>query len=199
MTLSTRTNERPCTVCERLYTVQSIGQRVCSPVCAGKSVKLAKKAERESIRARKDAIKTLPQLKALAQKAFNRFIRSRDYYKPCISCGSAPGRPVLGGAADAGHYRSVGSAPHLRFDEKNCHSQCKYCNRHLAGNHVAYRAGLLMRIGERHLDLLEADQCLRKYSREGLIELARHYNAEARILESHNAKSFCMQMVEVAL
>jgi hypothetical protein len=84
---------------------------------------------------------------------------------------------------DAGHYRSVGSAPHLRFDEKNCHAQKKYCNNYLAGNHVAYRAGLIQRIGLREVELLEADQCIRKYTREGLIELAKHYNAAARTLK----------------
>ena len=84
---------------------------------------------------------------------------------------------------DAGHYRSVGSAPHTRFVEDNCHGQCKHCNQHLAGNHVAYRQGLVQRIGLRAVELIEADNTLRKYTREGLIELARHYRAEARKLQ----------------
>jgi hypothetical protein len=64
--------------------------------------------------------------------------------------------------------------------EDNAMGQCKSCNRHLAGNHVAYRAGLIQRIGLRAVELIESDQTLRKYTREGLIELARHYRSEAR-------------------
>jgi hypothetical protein len=70
----------------------------------------------------------------------------------------------------------------MRFVEDNAHGQCKHCNRHLAGNHVAYRAGLIERIGLYRVEQIEADQTLRKYSKEGLIELARYYNAEAKRL-----------------
>ena len=72
----------------------------------------------------------------------------------------------------------------MRLVEDNAHGQCKYCNRHLAGNHVAYRAGLIARIGLRSVELIESDQTLRKYSKEGLLEVARHYNAEARKLKA---------------
>ena len=70
----------------------------------------------------------------------------------------------------------------MRFVEDNVHGQCKHCNNWLGGNVVEYRKRLLERIGERQLDLLESDSTLRKYTKEGLIEIARHYNAEARRL-----------------
>jgi hypothetical protein len=70
----------------------------------------------------------------------------------------------------------------MRFVEDNVYGQCKHCNNWLAGNHVQYRLRLLERIGEKQLDLLESDSVLRKYSREGLIEIARQYNAMARQL-----------------
>ena len=130
--------------------------------------------------AKLDALRKKPQLVALAQKAFNSFIRSRDAGKPCISCGTPLPHEAVGGAFDCGHYRSVGSAVHMRFVEDNAHGQCKHCNRHLAGNHVAYRIGLVERIGQHNVDFIERDQTLRKYTHEGLIELARHYNAEAK-------------------
>jgi hypothetical protein len=75
----------------------------------------------------------------------------------------------------------------MRFVEDNAPGQCKHCNMHLAGNHVAYRAGLIERIGQRSVDLIESDNALRKYSREGLEEIARHYNAEARRLKKEAA------------
>jgi hypothetical protein len=71
----------------------------------------------------------------------------------------------------------------MRFVEDNAHGQCKHCNSHLAGNHVAYRQGLIQRIGLHAVERIEADNTTRKYSKEGLIELARHYNAEARRLK----------------
>jgi hypothetical protein len=113
-----------------------------------------------------------------AQTAFNGFIRARDSGKPCISCG----RPLSDqpNTYDAGHYRSVGSAPHMRFVEDNAHGQCKKCNMYMSGNHTEYRKGLIERIGVRSVELIEADNTLRKYTREALIELAKHYREQKR-------------------
>ena len=129
-------------------------------------------------------MQTRPQLLRKAQTAFNAYIRARDKGKPCISCD----KPLDGGANtfDAGHYRSVGSAPHMRFVEDNCHGQCKHCNNWLAGNHVEYRKRLLERIGERQLELLESDNTLRKWTKEGLEEIAKHYREETRRLEKES-------------
>ncbi|WP_287278852.1 recombination protein NinG, partial [Ralstonia sp.] len=112
------------------------------------------------------------------QQAFNSYIRARDAGKPCISCG----RPLSTqpNTYDCGHYRSIGSAPHMRFAEDNAHGQCKHCNNHLSGNHVAYRQGLIERLGLRAVELIEADKTLRKYTHAGLVELARQYREKAR-------------------
>lgn len=181
------TKHKACPVCRDLFTPSLPLQKVCSPICAmthtrSQKAKQAERLEREdrkATRAKLDAMRTKPQLVKLAQTAFNSFIRARDAGKTCICCGKPLPKDGIGGAYDAGHYRSVGSAPHLRFDEKNCHAQLKHCNQYLAGNHVNYRKGLIDRIGLREVELLEADQTLRKYTREGLIEIARHYRAEA--------------------
>ena len=167
-------------------------QVACCPACAvemgrAKTVKAQAKAaadDRKLTREKLDALRTHPQLTALAQCAFNAFIRARDAGKPCISCGTPLAATALGGAFDAGHYRSIGSAPHMRFVEDNVHGQCKHCNRYLSGNHVAYRSGLIQRIGVRSVELIEADQTLRKYTKQALVEIARHYNAEARKLKA---------------
>ena len=180
---------KTCPCCKSAFTPVRALQKVCGRMCAleytrQKNAKKAAKAaadERKATRVKLDALRTQPQLKALAQKAFNTFIRVRDSGKPCISCNA----PDTGSAnsRDAGHYRSLGSAPHLRFDENNCHAQCKHCNQYLAGNVVEYRKGQIERIGLRALELLEADQTLRKYTKEGLQEITRYYNAEAKRLK----------------
>lgn len=160
-------------------------QKVCGPACAMKIARKAvEKADRKETKLKLDAMQTRPQLLRKAQTAFNAYIRARDKGKPCISCD----KPLDGGANtfDAGHYRSVGSAPHMRFVEDNCHGQCKHCNNWLAGNHVEYRKRLLERIGEHQLGLLESDNTLRKYTKEGLEEIAKHYREEARRLEKES-------------
>jgi hypothetical protein len=187
------TKPAKCKVCKCAYTKTRPLQTVCSPPCA---LTLARKAtdkaqakeqakDRKETRQKLDAMQTKPQLTKKAQTAFNSFIRARDAGKPCICCGKPLGSEP--NTFDAGHYRSVGSAPHMRFVEDNVHGQTKYCNNHLGGNHVAYRRGLIERIGLARVEQIEADNTVRKYSKEGLIELARHYRAETnRILKENN-------------
>jgi hypothetical protein len=180
---------RKCKVCKTPFTPVRPMQSVCCPACAmvlarnvtEKALAKAQAADRKATREKLDAMRTKPQLVKLAQTAFNSFVRARDADKPCLSCGKPPSTQA--NSTDCGHYRSVGSAPHMRFVEDNAAGQCKHCNQHLAGNHVAYRQGLIQRIGQRAVDLIEADNTTRKYTREALIELARHYNAEARRLK----------------
>ena len=118
-----------------------------------------------------------------AQAAFNKYIRLRDAGKPCICCGGNLTSDAIGGGFDAGHYRSVGSAPHLRFDERNVHGQRKQCNRYGAGRAVDYRIGLIGRIGIDQVESLEADQTPRKLTVEDLRQIRDAYRAKARELE----------------
>jgi hypothetical protein len=183
---------RKCKHCKTPFTPTRPLQNWCSVECAVKLAEqaLTKKKAKDQAKDRKetkeklDAMRTKPQLVKAAQIAFNGFIRARDRAQPCISCGKPPSQQA--NSTDAGHYRSVGSAPHMRFLEENCHGQCKHCNQHLSGNHVAYRAGLIERIGLAAVERIEADQTVRKYTKEGLIELARHYNAETRKLKKEH-------------
>lgn len=137
-----------------------------------------KKADNKRTKEKLDAMNGKPELTKKAQAAFNFFIRARDVDMPCISCG----RPLGPGpnTFDAGHYRSIGSAVHMRFCEDNAHGQCKRCNRYLGGNHVEYRRGLVARLGLERVVLIEADNVTRKYTHDGLREIARQYRAKAR-------------------
>ena len=148
-----------------------------------KKARAAAKVERASIRARKEAIKTLPMLKAEAQQAFNAYIRARDADKPCICCGLPLSAGDVGGAFDCGHYRSVGSAQHLRYDERNAHGQRKQCNRWGAGRAVDYRIGLVARIGLEAVEALESDNAPRKWLREELIYIRDRYRAKLKELK----------------
>jgi hypothetical protein len=183
---------RKCKVCKTPFTPVRPMQSVCTPACAivlarnvtEKGLAKAQAADRKATREKLDAMRTKPQLVAAAQKSFNAFVRARDAGKPCISCDKP--QSTESNQTDASHYRSVGSAPHMRFVEENCHASCKHCNQFLAGNHVEYRPRLIARIGLHAVERIESDQTVRKYTKEGLIELARHYNAEARRLKKQN-------------
>ncbi len=141
------------------------------------------KAKRKEIRQAKERIKTRSDWMKEAQQAFNAYIRARDDGKPCISCGAAYVDNVRGGRIDAGHYRSIGSCPELRFEPDNCHAQCVTCNRYLSGNAVDYRLGLINRIGLERVERLERQHDPKKYTIDDLKEIRDKYRAMKRELE----------------
>lgn len=115
-----------------------------------KAAEKQRKADRKVLKAKVDGSDRRKQLKD-AQAAFNAFIRLRDKDMPCISCGR-----THKGQIHAGHYRSVGAAPHLRFNQFNVWRQCAPCNTYLSGNLIEYRIRLVRRIGVEKLEWLEA-------------------------------------------
>lgn len=175
---------KPCEVCQNLFVPDRMGQVVCRPACAMKKVRQEKVEERAKVRTRKEAIKTIPELIKEAQREFNGYIRARDQDQPCICCGRPLGDGDVGGAFDAGHYRSTGSASHLRFNEHNCHAQRKQCNRYGAGRAVDYRIGLIGRIGLEAVEALEAQNVPHKWTREELIAIRDTYKKKLKELKA---------------
>lgn len=183
MAMDATPKPRPCEFCKSLFTPSRMGQRVCGPRCAMKSVRESKMRERAQVRARRAALETIPELIKKAQKEFNAFIRERDKHQPCICCGRLLGEGDVGGAYDCGHYRSTGSAAHLRFDERNAHAQRKYCNRWGAGRPVDYRIGLIARIGREAVEALEADCGVRKWQADELRAIRAEYRDKLKQLK----------------
>lgn len=176
-------HSKACEVCHRPFVVQRMGQRVCGMKCARKVPKVAKAKEKQELKARKQALETIPELIRAAQREFNAYIRERDKDKPCVCCGRPLGAGDVGGAFDCGHYRSTGSAPHLRFHEDNAHGQTKACNRYGAGRAVDYRIGLIARIGREAVEALEADNRVHKWTREELRTIRDTYRSKLRELK----------------
>lgn len=187
--------EKTCPICSVKFTPLRPIQKVCGASCAIKRAiilrdkkraqaeRMQQQAERKVIKLRKDAIKTRSEWMKEAQVAFNRFIRERDQGKPCICCGRQLASGDVGGEFDCGHYRSVGSAPHLRFDERNAHGQRKQCNRWGAGRAVDYRLGLIARLGADVVAELEADNEPRKYSIDDLKKIISTYKLKLKDLK----------------
>lgn len=167
---------KTCPICEEEYLPWSSTQKTCQSInCARAFVAQANilKAEREQrkqdklsrddLRARREKLKTASDWNKEAQAAVNRYIFWRDYGNPCISCGKPLNYGVRGGAVDASHYRSRGSARHLRFNVFNIHSGCVRCNRELSGNLIPYRINLIEKIGLWRVERLEHDNSIRKF------------------------------------
>ncbi|WP_110970855.1 recombination protein NinG [Pseudomonas huaxiensis] len=168
-------------------------QVVCSTKCAldhapaneQKARKAIDQRERREIKVRKEKLKSRSEHLREAQALFNEFIRLRDAQQPCISCDSLPSDHdlITGSRWDAGHYRSVGACPELRFEPLNVHRQCVKCNRNLSGNAVEYRIRLVKRIGAAQVAFLEGPHQARKYTIDELKAIKAEYRAKIKALK----------------
>src|SRR3546814_2170550 len=134
----------------------------------------------------------------MEQSEFNELCLNREGGKPCICCGKPlTGGERTGGGYDTGHYRSTGSAPHLRFIEDNCHAQRKQCNQWGAGRAVDYRIGLIARIGLARVEAIEADQTPRKHTIDELKALtakrSEEHTSELQSLMRISYAGFCLK------
>lgn len=172
------TKAHKCKVCDEKYQKFSSTQQACSPKCALELVERKKQREfNKETRRLKEKIKSRSDWLSLAQIEFNKYIRLRDADQPCISCNDNIGDKFTGGSYDAGHYRSRGASPELRFHEDNCFKQCKKCNRQYSGNVANMRIGILKRIGQERLDIIEGSHPVRKYTIEEAKEIRAYYRA----------------------
>lgn len=177
---------KKCRVCRETFTPRKALQIVCGPSCAllhakqkgEKERKALDKIERKAIREAKEKIKPRAAYMKEAQSVFNSWVRARDADQPCISCGRHHQ-----GKYDAGHYRSVGSNPALRFEPLNCHRQCVPCNQHKSGNAIEYRIGLVARIGAEAVAWLEGRHEAKRYTIDDLKAIKAQYRAMTRKLQ----------------
>ncbi len=180
--------KKKCKSCGLVFQPLRQLQATCSSPCAiihGRETQ--RKKEAKAHREKKAQLKTIPQLKREAQQACNAYVRYRDKDLPCICCGLPLTNNFtdgIGGLYDAGHYRSVGSAPHLRFDERNIHAQRKSCNQWGSGRAVDYRLGLIARFDVQYVEAIEADQTPKKYTRDDLIAIKKYYQAKLKALKA---------------
>lgn len=186
--------KKKCRICKEVFQTQRSTQIACSLPCAIEHAeRQAAKKKAKQLKARKEGLLTKSDWENKLQPVFNAYIRERDYHEACICCGRFPLHvPLTGGRWDAGHYRSVGSAPHLRFDERNCHKQLKQCNRDKSGNAVDYRLGLIKKIGLEAVEAIEADQAPKHYSIDDLKAMLKHYRAETRRLKKERLENEAM-------
>ena len=175
-----------CKMCKTTFKpTYSTLQSVCSPKCdiEYSSIQLKKENEKKwkiEKKERKEKLLTTSDWLQLLQQVFNAFIRERDYKLPCISCGTTANVQY-----HAGHFYTVGAYPNLRIDEDNVHKQCgNNCNRKLHGNVLAYREGLIERIGEERFNALESrKQQELKLTLPEIQQLISHYRMKTKELK----------------
>lgn len=180
--------QKKCRVCRTSFEPRNSLHIVCSPKCAAAYAEKQRKAreaklatlDRQQHRERKEKLKTLADYKREAQAAVNAYVRLRDAHLGCVSCDKPA---TWQGQWHASHLRSVGSAPHLRFDLRNIHKACSICNNWLSGNLLNFRAELVRRIGLEAVEALEADQEPRHYTVDQLKQIAKEYRAKTRELK----------------
>lgn len=120
---------------------------------------------------------------AKLDKVFSEYIRLRDTmpngYFRCISCGKI--KPYS--QADCGHFYSRRHM-NTRFDEDNCHAECKFCNRFSADHLIGYRENLIRKIGTKRFELLEwkANQ-IKHWSDFELKQLIKYYTVLVKKLK----------------
>lgn len=173
--------------CGREYIPDRPFQIACDMRCALALVpiQLAKQQKKDGIkerakqRAARAKIKSRGDYLREAQQAFNAWVRERDHALPCVSCGRHHD-----GQYHAGHYRTVGAHPELRFDPLNVHKQCAPCNNHKSGDIVNYRIELVRRIGAEAVARLEGQHEPKRYSIDDLIELRAHYRDLTKKLQA---------------
>lgn len=179
---------KSCVVCERVFVPERMGQVVCRGSCGIKKARAereaAEKAERESVKRRKEAIKPRAKWLAECQAIVNRYVRLRALARGegCYTCGATP-QQKFGGTYDAGHFRSVGSAPHLRYWMPQIKLQCIPCNRHKGGMPMAFRQHLVRDHGEDWVTRLEAMQHVAKFDVDYLKRLKAVITKKVRRLE----------------
>lgn len=183
---------KTCRCCGGKFRPSLSTQKACSVKCAldlakqPEGQKVGRKAiadrERREIQVRKQKLKTRADYVREMQVVFNQWVRLRDADLPCISCGRHHE-----GQYHAGHYRTVGANPELRFEPLNVHKQCAPCNNHKSGDIVNYRINLVHRVGAEAVAFLEGPHEARRYTIEDLKALKAEYKAKIKELKGEAA------------
>jgi hypothetical protein len=179
-----------CRQCKEEFVPWNSTQVCCDYQCAIEYIKdknernlqrditKAKQVERREIRKRKEKLKSKSDWLKEAQNACNAYIRERDKGLPCISCGNTRDVKYC-----AGHYKTRGGHPELRFHPFNIHRQCDWnCNLNLSGNISNYRPALIEKIGLKNVEWLEGEHEPQNWSIDDIKEIKKYYKEQLKLL-----------------
>ena len=188
--------EKTCKQCQERYMPRAPLQVVCSLPCsiaytkAKTEAKALKEFNRETKR-RKEKLRDKQWYLEKAQTAFNSYIKERDWFLPCISCGKPHNTNASQVYRNCSHYRSRKAASQLRYNTYNCSMSCSQCNKEDSGHIMqrttkdgiilGYREGLKAKYGTEILSMLENNHQFSDYSIEYLKRLREIFAKRARL------------------
>jgi len=181
---------KTCCICKEEFAPFQTTQKTCGLKCAvehveqkkqrnlNRDIAKAEKVARRALRERKQALKSKSQWLNEAQAACNAYIRKRDKDLPCISCGNTKDVKYC-----AGHYKTRGGNPELRFHPFNINRQCDWnCNLNLSGNISNYRPALIEKIGLKNVEWLEGPHQAQNLTIEDIKEIKQYYKEQIKLL-----------------
>lgn len=125
---------------------------------------------------------SLKSLEKQVSTTVHRYIRLRDMYKPCVSCGAK-----WDDSFQAGHFYKSETHSLIKYHENNIHGQCRKCNLHFDGNFDNYKIGVKERISDKDLIALDklsiaSKRSVHKWTRPDLLRIRDHYNKKIKEL-----------------
>jgi len=116
-----------------------------------KAAEKKRKAERVVLTQRKKELNRAKHLDTLQRLVNQYVVHIRDKDAPCCTCGTTSQSIKY----DAGHFRSRGACPELRFELTNIAKQCSVnCNVMKSGSRLEFSAFIRNKYGQEHLDWL---------------------------------------------
>ena len=187
-----------CRVCAEPFERQRMGQTVCGIVCARRLPVIARKAERDTTRKRKEAAEPRSKVLARAKTIIQKFRRLEELSKGrgCMSClrtqeevQSTDGwKP--GGAWDGAHFVSKGASPELALEPRNIWLNCKSCNggagNYTRKNHTVmqnYETNLRAAEGDALVDWLKGPHEPAKHTIDDLRAIIALYRGKLKELQ----------------
>ena len=186
-----------CKCCKDKFVVKYFNQKYCmikdeciKAFVDAKKLEQAKEIEKKKKKFKSDAAKekkvwyekngSYAKRLGAVKSIFQKFIRLRDKDEPCISCGIKETD-----LWDGGHYLKAELYSGLIFHEMNCNKQCRKCNFYKDGNELEYREGLINKIGEQNVLMLENSKDYNRtytYSNEELAQIKAKYSLKIKEL-----------------
>lgn len=193
-----------CPQCRKKFTAEEkAAHRLIHPECIeayaeaeaakaerkkAKELRALQRIERAADRKKREELKPRAKWLAECQVIVNKIVRLTALRRGegCYTCGATP-EQKFGGTYDAGHFRSVGSAPHLRFWMPQIKLQCIVCNRHKGGMALAFRRALIREHGNEWVERLEAMNHIAKFDIDYLKRFKTVMGKKLRRLEKRMA------------
>lgn len=140
--------------------------------------------------------KSMGWMKAKAVAVCHEYIRERDRdgdHFTCISCGNIKVIKKEQGQSNyhAGHFKSAGEYPMLRFDEVNINGQCQQCNYFKSGNLQLYTESIIKKWGRAEYNRIQMmasynKRAPKKWTKIELVDIIKTFSKKLKDLRDAN-------------